>query len=518
MRLRRLPLVLLVLAAVPFATVRAAALETLLMPGKVIAGHAQIEAECGKCHDRADRERQPALCLDCHDKVAADLRERRGFHGRQSNADQVQCSACHTEHRGRDADIVQLARPAFDHARTDFALEGAHLGAACDACHKTGQAYRAAPSRCLDCHRDDEPHGGQLGTDCGACHGPDGWARGRFDHARTDFALRDRHAEAACAACHLGNRYRATPTQCASCHAPDDVHRGNRGPDCAACHTAVGWKTSRFDHGRETGYALGGVHAQADCKSCHTSASIKDPLPRDCAGCHRSDDAHATRFGDGCERCHGQVAWQPANYDHARDAKFALAGRHAELDCHACHTAVVAQQKLGTDCHSCHRTSDVHAGRLGPDCGGCHGTEGWRRDVAFDHDLTEFPLVGLHPVVPCHECHASATYRGVAQDCNACHQRTDKHRGALGRDCEACHSPNGWRLWTFDHGQASGFALEGAHQRASCESCHRQPPEAVKLASDCASCHARQDVHFGQFGRQCQRCHTAASFAGARAQ
>jgi cytochrome c2 len=38
---------------------RAAGIETLLMPGKVIAGHAKFEQECAKCHDRANRDRQP---------------------------------------------------------------------------------------------------------------------------------------------------------------------------------------------------------------------------------------------------------------------------------------------------------------------------------------------------------------------------------------------------------------------------------------------------------------------------
>jgi hypothetical protein len=40
----------------------------------------------------------------------------------------------------------------------------------------------------------------------------------------------------------------------------------------------------------------------------------------------------------------------------------------------------------------------------------------------------------------------------------------------------------------------------------------------VKLAGDCASCHARDDVHLGQFGRQCQRCHGSVTFKGARMQ
>lgn len=496
----------------------AAGLETLLMPGKVIAGHAEIEQDCTQCHDRADRGRQSTLCMDCHEDVGADVRGQRGFHGRLPTIDRAQCKACHSEHLGRDADIVKLVRPAFDHARTDFALTGAHAASACDACHKPGRKYREAPSGCIDCHRADEPHAGKLGADCAVCHETATWSQGRFDHGKTRFALRERHAEVTCSACHGDNRYAGTPTQCSACHAPDDVHRGGRGPDCGSCHGLAGWKTTRFDHARETGYGLTGAHAPLDCKSCHATAKLTDPLPRDCAGCHRKADSHASRFGEACEKCHATSAWQPASFDHVRDGRFELLGRHAKLDCHACHTGVVAQQKLGTECYACHRNQDAHAGRLGQDCQRCHGVERWRAGVAFDHELVDFPLVGLHVAVPCHECHATSTFKGAVQDCHGCHQREDKHQGALGKDCESCHSPSGWGLWEFDHVKATGFALSGAHARATCDGCHKRPAAEVKLSGDCASCHAQDDVHHGQFGRQCQRCHGSVTFKGARMQ
>jgi hypothetical protein len=506
----------MLLVAMTSGLSRAASLETLLMPGKVIAGHAEFEEDCGKCHDRADRSRQSTLCMDCHEAVAADVRSGQGFHGRQAGGQRVDCRACHTEHKGRDADIVKLIRPSFDHGRTDFQLTGAHATVACETCHAPGKRLSDAPGTCAECHRATDPHRGQLGSDCAACHETTSWSGGRFDHSRTRFALHDGHARATCGACHAGNRFRGTPTQCVSCHAPEDVHRGNRGTDCADCHVTAGWKTSRFDHARETGFALVGAHSALDCKVCHTTPDMKDPLPRDCAGCHRSDDAHASRFGSRCEVCHGTQAWTPSTFDHLRDGRYALEGRHAKLDCHACHTSVVAEQKLGTDCRACHRTSDVHGGRLDGDCARCHGVEGWRTDIAFDHDLTEFPLVGLHAAVPCHECHASLTFAGVVDDCLGCHAHDDRHNGALGRDCASCHSPNGWNIWQFDHEKATGFALVGAHVRAACDSCHRQPPDVVKLADDCASCHVQDDVHLGQFGRQCQRCHGSVSFKGAR--
>lgn len=498
------------------STASAAGIETLLMPGKVSAAHAKIEQECSKCHDRADRAAQSGLCMACHKEVGADVRSHSGFHGRLPGIEQGQCSACHAEHLGRAADIVKFTKSAFDHSRTDYPLEGAHSSAACAGCHKAGQKFRLAPHACIDCHRSDDAHGGKFGTACADCHKVNAWAGVRFDHSKTGFALRDRHQQVTCDACHFGKRFKDTPTKCVACHAPDDVHAGSRGPDCASCHTTAGWKTSEFDHAK-TGFALTGSHADVDCKGCHKTANIKDPLPRNCVGCHRAEDAHAGRLGERCDTCHGTRNWKPSNFDHTRDGKFELVGAHKRIACDTCHTAVVTEQKLGSDCIACHRTTDVHSGKLGTDCASCHGTETWRKDVLFDHDLTNFPLVGLHVAVPCHQCHTAPSFKGVATGCNDCHARDDRHKGKLGKDCESCHSPDGWGIWEFDHAK-TGFALVGAHARATCEGCHKQPPEEVKLASDCASCHAKDDVHLGQFGRQCQRCHGSTTFKGARVQ
>jgi hypothetical protein len=186
------------------------------------------------------------------------------------------------------------------------------------------------------------------------------------------------------------------------------------------------------------------------------------------------------------------------------------------MDCHACHTAPVATQHLDTSCIACHRASDVHSGKLGRACDACHTPQGWRSSVAFDHDLTSFPLVGLHVAVPCEQCHVTRAYKGISRDCHGCHRADDVHNASLGKDCARCHSTNGWRIWEFNHGKETGFALTGAHAKQVCANCHRQPADEVKLDSSCASCHASDDVHLGQYGRQCQRCHSTLTFKGAR--
>ena len=88
------------------------------------------------------------------------------------------------------------------------------------------------------------------------------------------------------------------PKECVSCHEPDDVHHGERGPKCGECHTYQELEElQKFDHKKETGFALDGVHDRIACNDCHRSGNLKDKLPRECAGCHQGQDSHAGRLG-----------------------------------------------------------------------------------------------------------------------------------------------------------------------------------------------------------------------------
>lgn len=502
-----------VLLTVPAA--HAGSLEKLLMPGPVSRAHARFENDCGECHDRSDRSRRPALCLACHDhaSVAADIANGTGLHGRIAR--KARCEACHAEHQGRDADIVHFDPAGFDHRQTDFTLTGVHATVACAACHKAGKRYREAPVQCQACHRRDDVHRGKLGGDCARCHDAAGFQRASFDHAKTRFPLRDAHLRVPCSACHRDAGYAGAPTQCADCHAADDVHRGSRGSDCASCHQLTSWKGPRFDHARETGYALQGRHAALACAACHRGGDLKAPLPKDCGGCHAAADRHAGRFGTGCADCHGQQEWAVASFDHDKAGQFPLRGAHRKLSCNSCHTGVLKQQQLPKDCRGCHAVDDVHRGAMGSDCAQCHAESGWRDQVSFDHDLAKFPLVGLHVDVPCEECHVSRAYRDAPLDCVSCHRVKDVHRGRLGERCGSCHNANGWAYWQFDHDRQTHFALTGAHARLGCRDCHQDPRRDARPGRDCRSCHARDDVHDDRFGRDCGRCHGTDSFRGA---
>ena len=501
-----------------FASAFAANVETLLMPGKVSRAHIKQENDCANCHDRSNVKTQTSLCVDCHKPIAADLKQHQGYHGRMANAGVGECKACHTEHKGRESDIVQLSRAQFDHHLTDFALEGAHAGLTCEACHKKSEAWRKAPATCVGCHKNDDVHRGQFTQSCGECHGSASWTGGKFDHDKTNFKLTGAHETVTCNACHVAGHYKQTPKTCNGCHATDDEHRGARGEDCGKCHVTKEWRTAKYDHLKETGYELLGVHDRINCVACHRTGNYKDKIPKDCNGCHQADDSHAARFGQKCGDCHDNDHWPMKDYDHTGKHKFPLVGAHAKIDCYACHTATIATQKLAKDCAGCHKSEDPHAGKLKDGCEACHGQQTWRSDIAFDHDLTDFPLLALHRVVSCAQCHTTLAFNQAPAKCDECHSHDDVHKGGLGKKCESCHSPNGWQIWTFDHAKQTHFPLLGAHKKVQCADCHHEAPGTVKMQMQCGSCHHKDDRHLGEYGAQCDRCHSVDTWKGARIQ
>lgn len=511
-RLASLLLVLLAFGSSP--ALAETTLKTLLMPGKLVQGHAKLEGDCNQCHVSFAKEAQDKLCIECHDAVAADIRSATGFHGRLgSNAgQQVACRQCHTDHIGRDGDIVGLDRDTFRHDRTDFALEGRHVSLECAACHAEGKRFRDAPSECVACHLSDDRHDGVLGKQCESCHDVAGWQQTRFDHATTKFALQGAHQQVSCASCHPAQRYAGTPQQCVDCHAINDVHHGSRGSDCQQCHQQSDWKSSRFDHLHATGFALRGRHAQARCDSCHRQGKFEVKLGNTCIDCHRGEDIHKARNGSDCGRCHGESSWRQSRFDHGRDTKFALRGGHEKLACDSCHRSRIGEKPLSGECNTCHAPQDPHQGQLGRQCQQCHSEKGWQDKVRFDHALTAFPLLGLHATLPCESCHLGGRYKDAEMQCNSCHGADDPHRGNLGTRCDGCHNPGGWSYWQFDHDKATDFPLTGAHRELACGNCHTRPLDTIKKSGECFGCHAGDDEHGGQFGRDCGQCHGTDAF------
>jgi len=231
-------------------------------------------------------------------------------------------------------------------------------------------------------------------------------------------------------------------------------------------------------------------------------------LRMDCYACHAPDDQHKGRFGERCEQCHTALNWKAEVFDHGK-TEFPIQGKHEQVTCIGCHTGVLGDVKLETACAACHLDDDVHREQLGRKCGDCHAEAGWATDVFFDHGLTRLPLLGLHAVASCEECHATKQFHDTPMLCNECHGKDDFHDAHLGTSCERCHNPNGWNFWRFDHATQTDFALDGAHTELRCDACHTRPMgRDVEMSMECASCHSADDVHLGSYGGNCGRCHS----------
>jgi hypothetical protein len=415
------------------------------MPGEVVAKHADIENECAKCHVAFDKPAQDRLCLACHKDIAADREEKRGYHGLEPSARTRSCKDCHTEHKGRDAEIVPLDSDTFRHRYTDMPLRGVHARVECDGCHVAGKRHREAPSKCIGCHADDDPHKGSVGTACDSCHDESTWKEARFDHG-TAFRLEGKHRDADCEGCHATKRYKPTARACSACHAKDDKHRGGLGQACESCHTPQNWSAAKFDHARQTTFPLIGRHTGVDCGRCHTAAVAPERTNAACHGCHQRDDAHQGRFGRRCEICHTPDDWHDHTFDHAKSTGYTLRGRHREIGCVVCHQGNPYEEHLQTACYNCHRGEDVHHGRQGTRCDRCHDEGGWSRGVLFDHDSTTFALLGAHGRTTCTQCHLSPRFDQVARECIGCHAAEDVHKGKLGSKCERCHEASSFKV------------------------------------------------------------------------
>ena len=239
----------------------------LIMPGPVVASHAEFEADCAACHAPLSKDAQSDLCVECHVDIGTDLNTQGGFHGRLPDSSRQDCASCHTEHEGRDIDIVALDEASFDHALTDFVLQGSHTTTACAGCHAQGEPHREAPTECAACHSKDDVHAGSLGDDCGACHNAQTWTDASFDHRTTRFPLLGAHAAVACESCHASKNFADVGQTCNDCHGQDDVHRGRNGTQCVDCHSTTTWAKLTFNHMAVSGFALVGGHKGLDCQT-----------------------------------------------------------------------------------------------------------------------------------------------------------------------------------------------------------------------------------------------------------
>jgi hypothetical protein len=195
---------------------------------------------------------------------------------------------------------------------------------------------------------------------------------------------------------------------------------------------------------------------------------------------------------------------QAAEIEDHKATGFPLRGRHAELDCDACH----AKKDLKPNCNSCH--TPPHDPKFRKTCEDCHTAGLPFSNVKFKH--AEKGLFAFHKDVGCVQCHENRQFLKARLNCTGCH--SDFHKGSLGRDCSACHQKPAWTVTRFQHNQ-TGFPLMGAHRSLECGDCHRdrQTFRIVPRPTVCASCH-ESDYQSAPFphatygaGRGCTECH-----------
>jgi hypothetical protein len=419
--------------------------------------HGRIE--CRACH-RGDAPHKferfnPATvgCMGCHehktvhDGVYTDKPKSQPVLDKEGRRIRT-CLECHNMPGG-----MSMSRGAVNDVhgpKGRYPLLRGHAGIPCAKCH-VDDMFANTPTECgVRCHQ-DSLHRGSLGDKCSNCHRSGQWEAVFFDHSEdTKWPLRGLHQSVPeCEDCHPARAYAETPTTCSArgCHAKDDAHNGKLGLACEKCHVETG--ENIFDHNTQAAYKLDGAHLTTRCADCHPTMEFK-PQPTNCFGCHPEPEVHEGQYGTLCETCHVTSAWK--NIQPLHDVgDFSLKGSHDNLPCRRCHLDNRPLAGAGNLCINCHRQDDIHNNSLSPRCGECHNQ--WAFAPArFDHTTVGCNLIGLHRVLPCHDCHKAGNFGALSAQCVGCHRDSALRAGMPGNIphaqqtvCSSCHNPNSWK-------------------------------------------------------------------------
>lgn len=487
-------------------------LRAQLSPGDLSAAHSHLEglSNCTRCHVLGEKVSNDK-CLECHGAINDRIKSQKGYHS-SSVVRGKECLSCHSEHNGRNFQLIRLDTTTFDHSLTGYPLSVPHSKTACRNCHNPSKvkdpalrnkkgSFLGAGTTCLDCHEDY--HLRTLSGECLSCHVPEFFSpASKFDHNNARFRLAGKHRSVSCSRCHKTEQINGRKFQqfrgvayvnCTSCH--KDPHEGKFGENCRQCHSEESFQmitgTRDFDH-NATGYRLEGKHLIVNCSKCHKTR-YTDPLKYgSCRDCH--SDYHKGQFEKNglqpdCSDCHSLqqgFSFSSFSFIQHNQGNFKLAGAHLAVPCFECHRKkdVWSFRDIGKDCRDCH--TDIHktyiSSKFYPDgnCRICHTEEKWNL-VHFDHNLTSFPLDGAHGSLACRNCHFKNNgngnvqkFSGLENSCSSCHP--DPHSGQFTQEgdtpCQNCHRTGSWKLKDFDHDKTN-FPLEGMHAAVACYKCHK---------------------------------------------
>ncbi|MBI5407382.1 MAG: hypothetical protein HZA18_06785 [Nitrospirae bacterium] len=394
----------------------------------------------------------------------------------------------------------------------------------CTKCHALGGGI--PDTKCLDCHdklaeriRKKAGVHAKYTDACIKCHTDHkggsfkivSLEKDKFNHKDTDYPLLDKHSTAKCEKCHKkGGNYTGLSQECISCH--KDKHKGELDRDCERCHNIKGWKEiEKFNHDRDSKYALTGKHIETQCDKCHVKNRYRVDKFEECRTCHK--DPHKDK--PACKECHTTESWKKVPTDHAK-TKYPLIDKHLQVKCDKCHKS---NQLTGIPFKTCNNSAchnDPHKRQFTDQvCEACHNIKGWKPSL-FNHaapEYTGYKLEGKHIKTACEKCHVKGRYKPLntkSCDNSDCHK--DTHRGQFkDKKCEACHTLKGWKPSLFEHNEPKymGYKLEGKHVETVCEKCHVQGRYKPLNYKSCDNSDCHKDTHKGQFkDKKCEACHT----------
>lgn len=278
-------------------------------------------------------------------------------------------------------------------------------------------------------------------------------------------------------------------------------HRFQASDDCVVCHGEIefgdddssfcansachgqAWPEVDLDATFSHPIELEGKHGEAWCHDCHEGERKPE---YECVNCH--EPPTRPHFGEVCQDCHTPEGFKPPDMG-AFEHPVPLAGRHATLDCLACHGAGL---DLTYECAVCHQPpSRPHFGET---CQDCHTPEGFEQAIMedFQHPVS---LDGNHATVGCLACHSAGL--DLSYDCTNCHQPPDDHFEA---PCDTCHAPAGWTESAVSiTSQSPGIPHTLAGVR-DCMLCHDPQAQAAPAPGS----------HTSYVNEQCMICHKPA--------